>query len=561
MSAFQEHCNEIVREYVESVIIIDDGANLGQGLEKIEPDDSVIEPEPEANAFAKPAPKLEHKPTQNTEKDNSHPLNTLELTSAFYNLGIMAGIHQPKIIEETPDKFAKKTVVASMSADIIILDWMLKKHDDRYSQEVVKEVLSKDAISGGRLRTIVIYTGEPKLNDLRNKLWTFLNNKTLKKDKDFTIYSDSLNIAFYNKSETTAGERVISEQELPHAALMEFATLVDGLVPTFAVKSASEIRKNIGRLTSKFSKTIDAAYLSHRSLLPSPEDAELFMLEIFVSHLRSLLAISKPDKTCLGFEAIKKWVDSSEAMICREINACGVKFCMTKDGVLEILENGLNSDREDYGLKKVLFSLTDSSNDKGQTLSKTKVSSLVSGEKLHELFAIYSKEGELLDSLKELSVLSLFKRTRTDITKNFPYLTQGSVVYCIGSETYYLCVTPKCDTVRLTGKHNFSFTPLEEADTKFDLIIRNLNLDSYKTLRTQSKFYNLKHIEFSPSEDGRVQCSEDNKRLVFVSETNMKYQWIGDLEELQAQNRVTELVGNLSRNGVDEMEWLRKQYQ
>ncbi|MBF4364875.1 hypothetical protein EAY40_22090, partial [Vibrio anguillarum] len=118
-----------------------------------------------------------------------------------------------------------------------------------------------------------------------------MNNTTLKKDKDFTIYSDSLNIAFYNKSETTAGERIISEQELPHAALIEFSTLVDGLVPTFAVKSASEIKRNIGRLTSKFSKTIDAAYLSHRSLLPSPEDAELFMLEIFVSHLRSLLAI------------------------------------------------------------------------------------------------------------------------------------------------------------------------------------------------------------------------------------------------------------------------------
>ncbi|WP_327790132.1 response regulator receiver domain, partial [Vibrio anguillarum] len=93
---------------------------------------------------------------------------------------------------------------------------------------MVKEVLSKDAISGGRLRAIVIYTGEPKLNDLRNKLWTFLNNTTLKKDKDFTIYSDSLNIAFYNKSETTAGERIISEQELPHAALIEFSTLVDG---------------------------------------------------------------------------------------------------------------------------------------------------------------------------------------------------------------------------------------------------------------------------------------------------------------------------------------------
>ncbi|HHX8519290.1 TPA: response regulator receiver domain [Vibrio diabolicus] len=561
MSAFQEHCSEIVREYVESVIIIDDGANLGQGLEKKEPVDLVIEPEPEANAFEIPEPKLEKKPIKNPDKNNSHPLNTLELTNAFFNLGIMAGIHQPQIIKETPSQFAKKTVSASMSADIIILDWMLKKNDARYSQEVVKEILSQDAISGGRLRTIVIYTGEPKLNELRNKLWTFLDNNSLKNDKDFTIYSDSLNISFYNKSETTNGQRIFSEQDLPLASLKEFSTLVDGLVPTFAVKSASEIRRNIGRLTSKFSKNIDAAYLSHRSLLPSPEDAELFMLEMFVSHLRSLLAISKPDKTCLGFEAIKKWVDSSEVVICREIDACGVKFCMTKDGALEILENGLSSDRNDYGLKKVLLSLTDISNDKGQPLSKSKVSNLVSKDKLHELFAIYSQDGELLDSLKELSVLSLFKRTRTDIVKNFPYLTQGSVVYCIGSETYYLCVTPKCDTVRLTGKHNFSFAPLEEADTKFDLIIRNLNLDSYKTLRTQSKFYNLKHIEFSPAEDGRVQCTEDNERLVFVSETNMKYQWIGDLEELQAQNRVTELVGNLSRNGVDEMEWLRKQYQ
>ncbi|MBF4343806.1 hypothetical protein EAY39_24295, partial [Vibrio anguillarum] len=157
------------------------------GSDKLEGVDSIVEPEPERNAFLKPEPKFEQKIIKNPEKKNSHPLNTLELTSAFYNLGIMAGIHQPQIIDETPDKFAKKTVVASMSADIIILDWMLKKHDDRYSQEVVKEVLSKDAISGGRLRAIVIYTGEPKLNDLRNKLWTFLNNTTLKKDKDFTI--------------------------------------------------------------------------------------------------------------------------------------------------------------------------------------------------------------------------------------------------------------------------------------------------------------------------------------------------------------------------------------
>nr|MBF4301908.1 hypothetical protein [Vibrio anguillarum] len=61
MSAFQEHCNEIVREYVESVIIIDDGANLGQGSDKLEGVDSIVEPEPERNAFLKPEPKFEQK--------------------------------------------------------------------------------------------------------------------------------------------------------------------------------------------------------------------------------------------------------------------------------------------------------------------------------------------------------------------------------------------------------------------------------------------------------------------------------------------------------------------
>ncbi|ORT49527.1 hypothetical protein ST37_14120 [Vibrio sp. qd031] len=555
MSDFKEHCSIVAKEFIQTVLIIDDGASLGDKGESA----AVVDAPGDPFALEEPTVDFDTNEEDSDEREMSHPLRTLELTNAFYDLGIVPGVYQPQIRDDEDElEFASKAVRVSASADIVILDWMLKEQQSQYSKAIVKKILEHDKESGGRLRSIIIYTGETDLSDLRDKLLVYLNFDEIQADGDYRISGKNLIIDFYGKDKQVQINRALTEEELPEKSIECFSELLDGLMPVFAVRSASEIRRNIGSLTSKFAKTVDAGYLTHRSLLPSPEDAELFMLEIFVTHLRSLLAISKADQECLGVKAIDKWISENQIILERDIEAGGGQFNFTKANLIEVLTDGYDSQRDDYGLKKVLASLNDKNNQNNK-LSKGKVNKILKTD-IHNAFSVYSKSGDALESIKELSVLSLFKRTRVDISKDYPYLTQGTVIYCIGTSKYYLCVTPKCDTVRLSGVHNFSFAPLVESDKGFDLVIRDLNLTGYITLSTQNKFFNLEHIGFAPLE-GRVQCRDENGMLIFESSDSLrkKYRWIGDLEELQAQKRVINVVGDLSRNGVDEMEWLRQQ--
>jgi hypothetical protein len=570
MSSFNQHCRETVKDYIQTVLIIDDGAGLSPTLSEAEPINvnSILKnKDPLANNIEQNPQKvgMHDHIDDNKKSPKSHPLNTLELTNSFYNQGIIAGIYQPKISQEKPEDFANKVALISSSADIIILDWMLKDNDDRYSQAIVKAILAQDVSSGGRLRTIVIYTGENNLHDLRDRLWKNIGDNSLSKDTEYQISSNNLIIIFYNKIHTVSTLRAVSEEELPNLALSAFATLVDGLLPAFAMKSASEIRRNIGKIISKFPRTLDAGYLTHRSLLLSPEDSEVFILDIFVTYLRSLLAISQTDRLSLGIEVINKWAEKNISRLQSDLEIENSKFKFTIAQVLKILNDDLSNSDENLGLREVLLSLNDESVTPQKTLSKSKVEKIIKNsiDKVFDIYACGSDE-KAINSIKDLAILSLFRRTRSDITKETPYLTQGTLIYCLGSEEYFLCMTPKCDTVRLSDTQNFSFAPLTKVNdgTKgYDLIIPNLNNNGYINLKTQNKFYNLRHLPFKPSIEGRVKCLSENGRLLFHSaeSTSMKYQWIGDLQDLQAQNRVISIIGDLSRNGVEEMEWLRQQ--
>ncbi|MEZ9492128.1 response regulator receiver domain [Vibrio splendidus] len=563
MSAFNTHRKAIVEDYLQTVFVIDDGANLGLNKSNVS-ELSIPNGDPLITPLAVVQETQEESSTQESGSD-SHQLDSLALTNAFYRAGIVPGLYQPQIKEgEKPEKFAESIIKVSQNSDVIILDWMLKKSRSDYSKSIVKKIIEIDKAEGGRLRSIVIYTGENTLQDICEELLVYLDNDKLTKDGDFRIIGEGLVIEFYCKEGSGSVDRDRSESDLPNLVIESFSLLLNGLAPSFAVRSASEIRKNIGRLTSKFSHKIDPGYLSHRSLIPSPEDAELFMLEIFVSHLRSLLAISKPDIECLGISAIQKWVDENEEYLCRDIEVENVNLSLTKESIIEILSDGYDSSRDDFGLRKVLFATEGEKGGISKVLSKSKIKDILGRKSLHELFNLYSRDSKTLDSIKELAVLSLFKRTRTDIHQDLPYLTQGTVVYCLGTAKYYLCVTPKCDTLRLKEKRKFSFAPLteigEQDKGRFDIIIRNKNLNGYISLSTQNKFHDLHTVEFAPDPTSeRVQCEKNESQLMFSNTGSFKFQWIGDLEELQAQNRVVGLVGDLSRTGVDEMEWLRQQ--
>ncbi|MEZ9053255.1 response regulator receiver domain [Vibrio sp. 10N.247.311.26] len=190
MSAFNQYCREVVDEYVQTVLIIDDGAGLTNASTIIEPADALVEPSGVFDPMVAPVPLEEVQIGELVEPNEqiTHPLNTLSLTNAFYDRGIVAGLYQPQIQEGEPAvDFASKAMKVSATADVIILDWMLVDHDATYSQEIVKQILQHDKANGGRLRTIVVYTGETDLQKLRDDLWEYLGDENLDKPGEYQV--------------------------------------------------------------------------------------------------------------------------------------------------------------------------------------------------------------------------------------------------------------------------------------------------------------------------------------------------------------------------------------
>lgn len=552
MSAFENHCREIVNDYIQTVLIIDDGAGLNRDVSDVE---KIAEPDETNNPLSiRPEPENETDADGIDEPEEiTHGLNTLDLTSAFYDLGVVAGIYQPKIAEnEQPEQFALKAEKVVATADIVILDWMLVDHDSTYSKAIVKQILGQDSKTGGRLRTIVIYTGESNLHQMRDELWTYLDDESLNKDVDYTISREHLNIVFYNKEIALNALRPVSEKQLPQMALGEFAVLVDGLVPGFAMKAATTVRKNTGALLAKFDSSLDAGYLAHRALLPNPEDSELLMLENYASYLRNILALAQVDRQTLGYHRVKDWVEDKYSSRHKKAKITGDsqnEITLSKENFLESFEHGFTLDKK--GLFKAIQKQTSAKR------AKVIVRTIANVERIVGAFG--EKEGATEKSSQALSALTAFRRTYKDMRVGYPYLTQGTLIKSVEGDNYFVCVMPKCDTARVNKKRNFLFAKLTTNSGEYDLIAPDITQkDSYVHLQTNLKFYQLEDIEFDAGSAAKVVAYDDSGFAIFESVQGEKYHWIGDLEDLDIQNKVSSIVGDFNRIGVDEVEWVRR---
>lgn len=606
MTSFSEHCKSVVKEYIQTVMIIDDGAGLDN--QEIVARDLVI---PSSNdPFS--ASVAEEIPIETAHTAHiTHSLDTFSLTNAFFEEGIVAGIYQPKIEDsQTPEEFASRTSSVCEKADIIILDWILKDRNSEYSKAVVKEILSGDHKNGGRVRAIIVYTGENNLHYLRDELFHYLNIDELDKSSDYEIRSENIIISFYNKNHggySFTPDRAMTESEIPQQALNSFTVLVNGLVPVFAMKSAASIRKNTGRIISRFRKNLDTAYLAHRALLPEPEDSEVFMLDNFVAYMRNILAISRIDNATLGVDSIERWVRENNEILDKKIKNGANEYQCELNEMIELSQHGFIS-----RLYQILESKKNAMCNAYKDANKITFLQAIS---------IFNRSDiNVVESSVELSILSLFRRTFKDIIgiSETPYLTQGSLVYSKNKDQFLLCVTPKCDTVRIEEITNFSFVILnevivtdQEIDKEFDIVIpknkfvienkienhivnkkdeikklivdhclinkgkasngplhdRLKELDSirngnYMYLRTQPKFNKLKHILFDSEKNKKISFNNTMPDLIdfFDADCN-EYIWIGDLHDLNTITRVGNLVSNLNRTGTDEVEWLRRKHK
>jgi hypothetical protein len=565
--SFNEHCKESARGFIQTIIVIDDQASIGRVNDPSAKTAARVSGSLLSDAtIVKPALPV----AASTATPVGHDLDAQLLTDAFFNAGMIAGLYRPSSDLSDLVVLATSTVKIAKKSDVIIIDWSLNAKQPDLAKEIIAQVVDDDYKNGGRLRTIIVYTAEKDLVALKDQLLLYLNNAKIvdsttrngisfSSHGDFDITGAYLRISFYSKqsSATTSTDRKISESNLPDIVIFEFSKHADGLLPSFALRASSSIRDGTHHLLTRFPSNMDGAYLTHRGACPEPEDAEPYMLENFVSVVRNILSLERVDQDSLGEKQITTWLDREQQNGKTFTGKCNSphNIEITPDELKPVFKEGVEK------LKELAASK--------MNIPKNKID-----EKMMDSVSVDFGRilvSNCLDNLYQFSVLSAFKRSHADTgwakPSHIPYLTQGTIVAKYLAEDkfeFLLCVTPKCDSLRI-GKHGgvprmFSFAPLSEqrAGKPHDLILNHHG--KYRFFKMQQKFYMLVHQEFvSSTTTRRVESvfSEVKNGFLFKDTLDCEYLWAGDLKDMNSQNRVTGLVSNLNRVGVDEFEWSR----
>jgi hypothetical protein len=333
----------------------------------------------------------------------------------------------------------------------------------------------------------------------------------------------------------------------------------------------SVLRKRTHQILGKLGKEIDPAYLSHRALLPNPDDAMDHLTDILASEFHSVLENNSV--------ANRANIDTIAVYLSSKFNEDQEVKLYLKSGPDKIeeevisIEDLIDIERNGFYLSSWLenFIKSKSPNLDGEKLEKKKIDFERKIEK--SLTKTFTKDEEDSDvSDYKLSAITSLKRTNGYLEFP-PILTQGTILKEANpNDKFWLCILPKCDCVRIKNERTFLFLPLIkiEGEKGFHFVIEvekeleveaetEVEINKYVKLKIDYSTYGLIGYNFKPtdSDDSTVRAVAENGSYYFVSGKN-KFKWVCELKTSQAQRISNEFAAKLSRVGLDESEWQRR---
>ena len=440
MGDYNEHCAKIAERFLLTAVIVDDEAQI---QDSPRPTSSLRKPD-------RHTLNRTSEETIDTGKSNVHSLDARALVDAFAKHGLICAVIAPP---EDDSLAAATFVLAARRADMVILDWQLHQDDGKKALELLEELLKDDEV--GRLRLIAIYTGEDDICAIGNTIqqefqkqgWNFQSNEL-----GVALSYEHCRIVIYAKSGTSLPsdleDRAISEDDVAKRLIGDFADMTKGLLPSIALTSLTAVRENAHKVLDSFSSDLDPAFLAHRVCLPSPDDSQQHMVSLLENELQAIMNDATMEMNPASFEAIKDWLYS--------------KFSQDKKFL--------------FGEKKLSFQDVASLLDEGlnqSPLGKQDYKFLSSG------FVENENGSEALDH--QLAWMFNF---RTVSNSPPPILQLGTALrrqdQGSGSDLF-LCMRPRCDSLRLQDEETFLLLPL--IDPEKDTIQLVLKIDKNEYLR------------------------------------------------------------------------------
>ncbi|WP_245495974.1 response regulator receiver domain [Rhizobium leguminosarum] len=506
-----------------------------------------------------------------------HPFKYIEVMKAFSDHGFICGSYYPQEkvdAEQTPQGYMESVSTTAFNvarnADALILDWHLRDGDgDKtdVAKNIIKRILDNDTQLGGRLRLIIIYTGESGLADEAKNLLSFAKENIQKYqfilDKNKTIIkAQNVRIRFLKKPPILAPaipdvDTTADWAELPDWVLKEFTSLSSGLLRNFALHSIAKIRNDTHHMLSTFKPDMDGAFFGHKSMSSSSEDADELAQEILLSDLTTSVREVLYQGDALTAEECVQWLDQSAHRTDVETKIVVhpdriADFDVVKKEEKNLLIAGTKT-------KKTL--VTNGLHDENFDVPGSQLPKLCK-----PIFqSLFAKAADADRSNNEFSELAVFARSGSrwrHSVDRLPPLTTGTVIKRVPASKQeraeiLMSLQPRCDTVRLKDVRPFPFLPLKsESDTDIivnvDGVIRKLGVGRFPR--------NLTVYSFSPDAAQQMVLpvfNVETKCFEYEDTAGQKWQWLGEIRELHAQKYVSQLVEKFNRVGVNGAEWIR----
>ena len=475
------------------------------------------------------------------------------ITRAFSQEGKTCGFYAPKSQEDI--EICKQLVV---KPDIVVLDWDIdlkretplskeeETQDDEAdymghnSLELLKAIVS-DA-KDEKLKVVFIYTGEIGLNSIVSDITNTLGD-TFKKDEDgYEVSSDNVHIIVRLKpdskvSHTGFEKYVVPYRDLPKVVIAVFAKYVCGLMPCFAMKSMTAVRKSSAKILKVYNAGLDPELLGHQMALHNPTDVRVYLANSLGSAISDLIISDKEIDTD---NWAYQWIEN-QFQTERTISVVGQNIRATSSSVKLFFDSRF---------------ISDNARERVNSSFLVNCSSKKERELIFGLSAVFHKDKERVAEAKYgFAALSHYKNLLSSSTIEH-ILTLGTIVNRLEDDKYYLCIQQRCDTSRVPiGGMRFVFLPLykEKPVNLFGAI----SLGPNNVLYIKRSSSNAVFFTFAPKEDKRPVVAEfDNKKFIFKSSDGL-FEWQCELKDIIAQRIVSAFAGFFARVGVDEAEWLR----
>lgn len=553
----------VAERFLQTVVIVDDQAGYKSNQRSGQPKKVDT---PSRSATKSATSKVKNNESKTVKIGNV--LDTKQVIDSFASKGIVCSVLEPS--DDKSEMFRGICEVAKR-ADVFVIDWQIRD-DGQYTLEVISKIIMYDLEEGPGLRLIVVYTGENGLDKIFNKI----KQKAEHLSKKFKFDENKLNLTLGHlrililakegfcsqreegSTDSNYESNIVSEERLPERIIFEFACMTKGLVSNVALESLSILRRKTPLILGNLSSKVDPPYLAHRALLPDPEDATNHVIDIISSELRSILDDYEVGKVA-DETALKAWLDMKNEK-CHQFK---LEFGKTKtesvtcDDLYDIVKNGF---RDSGWLDKYIAV-------KHKNISDPEVKKRYYENDVYKnITKTFCLEGEDSNRLDlEFAILCSLNSTYGN-SSNGPTLTLGTILKKSADEVseespeYWLCIQPRCDSFRIDECRKFVFLQLiipKLDESKFNLVVSDNS--EYVKLKIMFKVYNTIQFEFEPNGQNRIKGVEEEGTYIFTSRDGAKFKWIAELKRDYAQRVSNEFAAELSRVGLDEPEWLRRQ--